>query len=155
MLAQRERTNRWIEEIEAKRDPPPAISREKVEELSSAYAAWSREANDLTHKTGPKRGLRIITREDAEKELALPSYSRVCELFGRLAEAEKEALLALGWFEKEPVPAHWARIYERATSMLSALPDHYQIHMGRHWLGGLERWERKPQPFKPGRLRGH
>ena len=35
----------WIEETEAKRDPPPEISRTKVEMMTGAYLAWQREVD--------------------------------------------------------------------------------------------------------------
>ena len=41
----RESTTQWIEETEAKRNPAPAISRSKVEALSEAYAAWTRDVD--------------------------------------------------------------------------------------------------------------
>ena len=155
LLAHRERTIEWIEQIEAERDPPPAISCEKVEELSSAYAAWEREADNLTRENAPKKGLHIIAPEVMEKSLALSSLERVRELFRPLTQAEKASLLALAWFDKESTPADWPKIHKRAESMVSTLPEHYQIHLGHHWQSGLERWERKPQPFRPGRLPKH
>lgn len=155
MLAERERTITWIETIEAKRDPPPAISREKVEELCRAYAAWEKEADDLARENAPEQGLRIIAPEVMEQRLTLHSLEIVRELHRNLSQAEKASLLALAWFAKESTPADWPRIHNRAESMAAALPEHYQIHHGDYWRSGLDRWERKPQSFRPGRLPGH
>ena len=152
LLAERERTITWIETIEAKRDPPPAISREKVEELCRAYAAWEKEADDLAGENAPEHGLRIITSEVMEQRLTLPSLKRVRELHRTLSQAEKASLLALAWFARESAPADWPSIHHRAESMARTLPEHYQIHHGRHWRRGLDRWERKPRSFRPGRL---
>ena len=150
---ERELTIAWIEQTEAKRDPKPDISRETVEELSAAYATWNREADELPPKSPPDGGFRFTSSDDMEKSLALPSFATVRELFRRLTEDEKAALLALGWFEKERVAADWPRIYERARNMASGIGEHYHIHMGNHWLGGLNRWEGEPKPFTAGRLR--
>ena len=150
---ERELTIAWIEQTEAKRDPKPDIRRKTVEELSAAYATWSHEADELTPKPPPGAGFRFTSSDDMEKSFALPSFATVRELFRRLTEGEKAALLALGWFEKERVAADWPRIYKRARNMAPGLGEHYHIHMGNHWLGGLNRWEGESKPFTAGRLR--
>ena len=155
LLEERKRTIEWIEETEAKRDPPPAINRTKVEELSNAYAAWSSDVDAIVRKTAPKSGFHFRSTEEIGRDFEQPSYARVEQLFRALTETEKAALLALGWFDKERVGAHWTRIHARATSAVSTLDEDYHLSMGGHWLGGLERWEQKPKPFTSGRLRSH
>ena len=149
---ERTRTIEWIQSTEAKRNPPPAISRSKVEALGNAYAVWRREVDsEKTGKTGHnKGGFQLVSSEEIERDLALPSYAYVKDIFGELTTKERAALLALGWFARERV-AGWPRIYERARQRVGTLSDEYQIGYGAYWLAGLDRWERKPRPFTPGR----
>lgn len=144
----------WIQRTEAKRDPPPAISRSKVEALSKAYATWMRDVDrdNASDAESKKRGLRFGSSKDMQKDLELPSYRRVKDIFRHLTEEERAALLALAWFARERVAADWTRIYERARDQASTLHEGYQIGQGRYWRAGLDRWEEKPGPFKVGRL---
>ena len=148
---QRAGTVEWIQETEAKRRPPPAISRSKVKALGDAYANWERDvdAGIADRAGGNEGGLRIRSSADIEKDFELPSYARVENMFQELTEEERAALLALGWFAREQV-ADWPRIYERARFQASTLNDAYQISYGRYWLAGLDRWEEKPRLFKAG-----
>ena len=65
----RQRTIDWIEETEAQRDPAPAISRSKVEELNDAYAAWKRDADARPGNAAADEdtGLRIRRSADLGK----------------------------------------------------------------------------------------
>ena len=148
---ERARTVKWIQETEAKRNPPPAISRSKVKALGDAYANWEQDvdAGIADSAGGNEGGLRIRSSADIEKDFELPSYARVENMFQELTEEEHAALLALGWFAREQV-ANWPRIYERARVQASTLNDAYQISYGRYWLAGLDRWEEKPRLFKAG-----
>ena len=148
---ERTRTVVWIEETQARRSPPPAISRSKVEALSDAYANWTSDvdARTTSRAGGNEGGSRIRSSEDIMKDFELPSYARLTELFRALTEGERTALLALGWYARERV-GDWPRIYERAKDSASTLDDGYQIGQGHYWRVGLDRWENKPGPFKAG-----
>ena len=148
---QRTRTIDWIQSTEVKRDPPPAISRSKVEALGNAYAAWRREVDSATSSSPgpPKGGIRWRSSEEIKRDFKLPSYGRVEGMFRKLDMEERAALLALGWFARERV-ADWPRIYERAGQQVGTLSDAYQIGYGAYWLAGLDRWKKKPRPFTPG-----
>ena len=148
---QRTRTIEWIQSTEAKRDPPPAISRSKVEALGTAYAVWQREVDSATaSSSGPTMGgVPLRTSEDIERDFELPSYARVEGMFLKLNMEERAALLALGWFARDQV-ANWPRTYERARQRVRAISDSYQIGNGAYWLAGWNRWKKKPRPFTPG-----
>ena len=155
LLERRHRIIENIQKTESKRDPPPKITQRKVEELSNAYAKWYQEADSLARTNAPKKGLHSRSGEEREIVYQLPSYSKVLRMFEKLTEAEQAALLALGWYDKEPMGADWPRIYERARDGVSTISTNYQIHLGRHWLRGFMRWKATPQPFTPGRMRFH
>ena len=148
---ERARTVEWIQETEANRNPPPAISRLKVEALSDSYANWARDvdAGIANRARGNKGVLRIRSLADTDKDFELPSYACLRGMFRELTEEERAALLALGWFAGEQI-ADWPRTYERARHQASTLDDVYQISYGRYWLAGLDRWEENPRPFKAG-----
>ena len=148
---ERSRTVEWIQETEAKRDPPPAIFRSKVEALSDAYANWvlDADAGIAARAEGKEGSLLLRSSADIGKAFELPSYARVKDTFRELTGEERAALLALGWYARERV-ADWPRIYERAIGSASTLDDGYQIGQGSYWLAGLDRWEENPGPFKAG-----
>lgn len=150
----RERTIRWIEETEAERKPPPAISRSKVETLHNAYARWERERVELAAQTkvGGNSRLRIHSSEEMDKWFELPSCVQLEELFRALDEEERTALLALGWYARETV-ADWPKIYETAKQRVSTLGENYQIGLAHYWLSGLERWDGEPRRFRAGERR--
>ena len=147
----RARAIKWIQETEAKRSPPPAISRSKVKALGDAYANWEQDVDaGITDRTRVRKAACLYrSSADIRKDFELPSYVRLENMFQELTEEERAALLALEWFAKEQV-ADWPRIYERARVQASTLDYGYHIGNGRYWLAGLERWEKKPGPFKAG-----
>ena len=150
---QRRQTIRRIEEIEAVRDPAPAILREKVEALSEAHRAWQRDVDRRARQTAPApgaRGLRIRSGADLDADFSLSSYRRVAELWRALTEKERMSLLALAWFTRGPI-ADWARTYRQAMDGATTRDEHYHIGQGHHWLAGLDRWEESPKPFEAGR----
>ena len=148
----REGTIEWIEETEAKRNPAPAISRSKVEELSEAHAAWTREV-DVRHssRSTGMGGMLIRSGTEISKDFELDSYKRLEDMFGELTEEERAALLALAWFGREAGVADWPRIYARAREMVGPADDGYDIGLGGYWVAGLDRWEETPRRFKAGR----
>ena len=148
LRSRRARTVDWIEETESKRNPPPAISRSKVQELSDAYMAWEREV-DERHGIRTTSGGGLRFRTDIEKDFQLPSYKILESKFQTLTQEERAALMALAWFTRGSV-ANWPGNYERAKKQVAATDIDYQIALGRDWLPGLNRWKQKPQPFKAG-----
>ena len=81
----------------------------------------------------------------------MPSYKRLTEMYGKLPEDERAALLALAWFAREVGVADWPQIYLRAKDRVGPPDDRYDIGHGSFWLAGLDRWEKSPQPFEAGR----
>lgn len=150
---ERQRRIEWIEETEAIRDPPPAIARSKVEELSAAYAAWERdsEARAADRAGNESPGPRIRSSADIAKDLELPSYARLKDTLGALSETERAALVALGWYARRWI-IDWPSNYERAIELTPTYGDDYQIGLGSSWLAGMNRWEKAPQLFQAGRL---
>ena len=147
----RARVIEWIEATEAKRDPPPAISRSKVEALHNAYAAWREDVDARNpYRFRDKEGrVRFVPSSELGRDFELPSYARLEEMFRELTDDERAGLLALGWYAKEQF-VDWTRTYERATASVSTLETGYQIRQACYWLDGLKRWERQPQPFHAG-----
>ena len=142
----------WMNKTDAKRHPPPAISRWKVEALSDAYVAWRREvdAQDIDRNRDNEGRLRFRSSSELEKNFELLSYMRIKEMFCELIEEERVALLALAWYGRERGATDWPKIYERANDGVASLGNGYQIGCGNDWLNGLRRWETKPRPFKAG-----
>ena len=142
----------WIESTNAKRDPPPAISRPKVEALSDAYMAWRKEAEELDADSNESMEgrLRIHSYSEWAECDELSSCRRIKKMFRALTEEERAALLALGWYGNERGVADWPRIYQRAIDWVATTYESYQIHYGHRWLNGLNRWDSSPKPFTPG-----
>ena len=141
----------WIEDTEAKRDPPPAIARSRVEELSEAHAAWDRDADEALRQDWKQEGrFRFLpSAADTAKIFELPSYKILKHKFGGLNEEERIALVALGWFARDRL-ANWPAVHARAVKQAPTQNDGYQISLGGYWLPGLDRWEASPQPFVAG-----
>ena len=148
---ERKRSVEWIEETEAERDPPPAISRAIVEDISEAYEAWESDVEAHAARSGGSegRGLRIRSSADAARDFDLASYSRAKGKLAALSDEERVALVALGWFAGERI-ADWPWTYERAIKMTPTFDEVYQIGLGSYWLPGLARWESKLAPFSAG-----
>lgn len=148
---ERKRTVEWIEETEAKRAPPPAISRAVVEDVSEACAAWESDLEAHAARSGGSEagGLRIQSIADVAGDFDLGSYARAKGKLAALSDEERAALVALGWFAGERI-ADWPRTYRRAIKMTPTLDEVYQIGLGSYWLPGLARWESKPVPFSAG-----
>ena len=142
----------WIDSANAKREPPPKISRSKVEVLGNAYMGWRKEvdAQDVDLKGRRKGSIRFRSSSEFAKDYELPSFRYVKKMFRALTKEEQAALLALGWYGNERGAADWPRIYERAINSVATADEAYQIHYGHRWLDGQIRWESTPKPFKPG-----
>ena len=98
LRSERAHTIAWMEDTEARREPPPAISRVKVETLSNAYARWERERDECVPGTtlDENSRIRVHSSEEIAQCFALPSYTRLKELFRDLSDEERSAGLALG-----------------------------------------------------------
>lgn len=147
---ERKRTVRRIEESETKRDPPPAITRAVVEDISKAYMAWKSdmEAHAARSDGSIGKGIRFLLHTDIRRDLA--SYACVKGKLALLSDAERAALVALGWFVREQT-VDWPATYTHAIKTTPTLDEDTQIGLGRYWLAGLDRWESKPTPFSAGR----
>ena len=141
----------WIEKTDAKRDPPPAIARSKVEALSDAYADWRRVTDaGIADSVEEEGSFRIRSSPDIEKDFELPAFRHLKGMFRQLTVEERATLLALGWYARKSL-ANWPRIYQRAIECTPMLSEAYQIGYASYWIAGLDRWEEKPRPFEPGR----
>ena len=151
---EREQIINWIESTNAKRDPPPKISRSKVEVLGNAYLAWRKEvdAQDVDMNESREGHIHFRSSSEFAKDYELPSFRRLKKLFHSLKEEERAALLALGWYGNEGGVANWPRTYERAINSVAILGEVYQISYGYRWIDGQNRWESTPKPFKPGQM---
>ncbi len=159
---ERKRAVQWIEETEARRDPPPAISPSTVELLSETFAVWKREADEViararevrlrsTSKNATDGNLLPFTNsEDIRKTYELASFSRIQKALAELSDKERAALVALALFTREQI-ANWPRTYSFAIKRTPHLDDWYQISLGSEWLPGLRRWQSKPLRFSAGR----
>ena len=149
---ERRLTIEWIERTEARRDPPPAIARAKVDAMSGAHAAWRDECKKEDARRAQWKYGTFPVRSSSElvKRFDLPSYKRLEAMFEELEASERTALLALAWFTRETV-ADWPRVYEQARASSATLGNRYQIGNGLYWLAGLERWEEQPRTFSAGR----
>ena len=148
----RRRTIEQIIIIEAKREPPPAIARQKVEALNEAYTAWEIDVKPKdTIKSEDKDGGWCFApiRADTGMWFELPSYTRLENMFRKLDKDERVSLLALAWFARERI-ADWPHAFKRASSSVLTLSDDYQIGLAKYWLAGLNRWEEEPGTLSAG-----
>ena len=151
----RQRTIKRIEATESRRDPPPAIARDKVAAMSEMYGAWRKEVEarlaDGSSSTERKPRARTLSDIGADRNLA--SYLRLKEMFAELSDSERTALLALAWFTRDVV-ADWPRVHGQAIAGYPTLDEAYQLGLGRDWMAGFARWEQGSQKFAPGRWSG-
>lgn len=153
---ERKETILCLGEIEAKREPPPAIGRKTVEALNEAYGQFEKERDELIDRLCPRPkngGLRFVNAGVYGQAEDLDSYKRLKRMVLGLTDEERADLVALAWFGR-PEVLEWPATYKRAHEGIRETSDEYQIGLGSKWLTGLERWERKPREFEAGRLRG-
>ena len=149
LLEERRRTIEHIKVIEAKREPPPTIARQKVEALNEAYTAWEIDTKpkDTDRSEDKEAGWHFDPiRVDTGMWFELPSYARLENMFRELDNSERASLLALAWFARERI-ADWPRVFKRASKSVLTLSDNYQVGLAKYWLAGLNRWEEEPRPF--------
>lgn len=145
---------RWIQEMEAKKEPPPVISRDKVEALNNAYRQWDEEREKRWNDAHPesknqKFRVRSFSAAEIQNDYDLPSFKSLYEMFHQLTENERADLLALAWFTRERF-ANWPKVREYAHARFDTVDDNYQIGLASCWLAGFDRWEEKPRSFQPG-----
>ena len=142
LRGQREEEVRRRAKIEAQRDPPPKVSREKVVELSSAYSEWEQERDRLLGKHG---GGRFVTLSPSlvGRLDALHSYKRLKSMIRDLTLEERMDLAALAWFGKLR-QSGWTACHQNARKTIGD-DLNYECGLGAHWLSGYERWEKVPE----------
>ncbi len=141
---QRDEHIKWLLKRESERDPPPLVSREKVEELTRAHSDYKLEWERLIETLPGNRdsGLRIVS--GSVRSYGLESYERLRRMVRNLEVEELMDLAALGWFGKHPQYG-WAYCHRHARRMISDRSIGYVCGLGQHWMTGLERWEGPPQ----------
>ena len=143
------RHDRWayvkrLIEIEAQRDPPAQIQRNKVEALSKAYDEWMLEYEQLLESQPGNEGgiLRIVPTSASPVELE--SYMRLQRMMLELTLEERMDLAALAWFGRNR-RAGWEHLHAHAREVISDDDVDYECGLGSYWLIGLERWEAPPE----------
>ena len=141
----------WLQETEAKRDPAPAISRDKVEALNSAYTKWCEEKKKRkgSYSGNETKKIRLVPA-DTGHELA--SYVKLEKIFKTLTNSERVSLFALANFSRNSI-ANWPHEYEHSCKIINRLGYGYQIGLARYWLDGFKRWEEEPGSFRAGQWR--
>lgn len=137
----------WRKKVEAQRNPPPQISRNKVEALSKAYDDWSAEDQQLRETNRDKEAgttLAIPTSRVMEELASLESYQELKRAVSRLTMEERMDLAALGWFGRDR-ESGWEFFHAHARRVISEESTDYICGLGSYWLSGLERWEAEPE----------
>jgi AbiV family abortive infection protein len=141
----------WRTEMEAIRDPPPVISRAKVEDLSKAFARWDREMDMLidAHEENRNKsgGFRIVPTSLSDQFHGLESYKCLECMLRELTDGERMDLVAIGWFGRRETLS-WPNCHRQAHTSRD-LDYRYQAGLGREWLRGLDRWESNPEEWNP------
>lgn len=153
LQADRDAELKRIRQLQEMKEPPPAISREKVLELDAAYARVE-EARRRRVAEQPSRqgGLQIISADVDLDVSQTPAWRRLRELWWGLCEAERVSLVALAWFTRGAV-ANWPRALRQAQEkpdIHSARMEHYYLDLGGAWLKGLNRWETPAEQMPTG-----
>lgn len=131
-------------ELDAQRDPPPAVSREKVELLSKIYAYYEIEYKSLVDTITERQTTRWkVIPSGAIRIHELQSYQRLRKMVCELSIEELMDLAVLGWYGRGD-RSGWDRCHGNARDMISEESIDYVCGLGSYWLRGLERWERPP-----------
>ena len=143
---QRKNFNERRREIEARREPPPAISKEKIETLSKIYWNAEKEREELylavsRNKKINSGRINIVSAGDMSGD-ELPSLQHLKRKVRELSEDERIALLALAWFTRYEI-ANWPAVYEHARDTVKSVNENYIVGLGSQWLPGYIRWSTK------------
>ena len=141
---QRAEQIKWRLKRESERDPPPLVTREKVEKLTEAHSGFKLEWDRLIASLPGNRnsGLRIVSA--SVRPDRLESYERLRRMVGSLEVEELMDLAALGWFGRHPQHG-WAYCHQHARKMISDASIGYVCGLGQYWMTGFQRWEGPPQ----------
>ena len=143
---QRKKFHGWRREVEARREPPPAISKAKIEALTKIY--WDAEeereeryraTHQRTKSTSSKIEVIILGDMDYDD---LTSWQRLKKMLRESTEEERIALLALAWFTRDEI-ANWPDVYQHAQDMVKSVNEDYIAGLGSQWLPGFTRWATK------------
>ena len=140
-----------IRHIRGLKDPPPAISRQKVEELHDAYVLAEEERKRVLddHRT-VACGRGVILSRTVLDDLDTPAWLKLRELWRELSDDEKVSLVALSWFTRDsigdwPASFKWAQEWGGYIGDLkSADAENYCLGLASKWLQGYQRWEAPP-----------
>lgn len=145
---ERKNFNERRREIEARREPPPAISKEKIEVLSEIYWNAEKEREELylaisRNKKSNSGSIKISSAGDMRHD-DLPSLQRLKKkIREELTEDERISLLALAWFTRYEI-ANWPAVYEHARDAVKSVNEVYIAGLGSQWLLGYIRWSTRP-----------
>ena len=157
LRTERDLTIQWIQKREAQREPAPEIAREKVEALHELYETWRKDVEvEYARKHPSSAGLGgapvFRSAEEIGEEFALPSYGHLENMFKKLGDSERLALLALAWFDRDRV-ADWPGAFKYAQERIATLDEDYQLGLASGWLSGFKRWKQPPAKFRAGSIR--
>ena len=132
-----------IDHIQGLKNPPPAISREKVLEMHQASALVEKEIQRRidSHSAG-KSGMTFISVKLHDVSNT-PAWLRLRELWWGLSEEERVSLVALAWFTRDTI-ANWPDSLKQAQErgdIHSTQAERYYLGLSREWLAGYRRWE--------------
>lgn len=157
LLEERDEMIERIAEIEADREPPPAISEEQVLRMHEAYldrkAAEDQRSAELDKK--PRRDWagfpRTLSSSDMDfiHDVNAPEYLRLRDMWRNLSREEQIALLALAWFTRHNIE-DWPHDYQDAKERFDGVEEHYHLGCAHEWLEGYRRW--KGEQIHPWRL---
>ena len=134
-----------LRRIEARKEPPPAISTEKVQQLYQMYEAVQAERDARAGSASRGGGKRSLTLKDWD----VPARRKLTAALRRLTEEERIALIALAWFSRVRI-ADWPSVYENARERGVGLDENYIAGLGTQWLLGFARWRAKPGDWHAG-----
>ena len=141
---ERKKYNMWLKETESKRDPKPIISRRKIEKLSNTFFIWDQEMksmiDDFHRNKNKDKKFRTLHSSLFVQFHDLNSYKNLERMLRELSRDERMDLAALAWFGEFNV-ADWPYHHQHARTVIGS--DYkYESGLGRHWLTGLERYEK-------------
>ena len=147
LRAEREAALKHIRHIQGLKDPPPAISRQKVEELHRAFVLAEEErARVLADHRTVKGGPVVVLSGTLLEALDTPAWLKLRELWRGLSKEEKVSLIALSWFTRGPI-GDWPASFKQAQEFYDAgraKDENYCVGLGRKWLQGYQRWATPP-----------
>lgn len=146
LRGKRKSFNEWRCEVEAIRQPPPAISKEKIEALSKVYCDAEKEREQLKHagqqSTNSTSSEISIRSQEGTSQNEIPSWQLLKTMLRELSEEERTALLALAFLARREI-ADWPSAHEHAKDTVSHVGENYIAGLGALWIPGFIRWATK------------